>query len=110
DREEQVWRVLARMDVQDRRVLPALLLAVVHDVERVTLAIELMIIDGGGDAGGNGKEAGMAEGEPERSLTTHANAQEADRALRDAPALGEIRDDMIDQMPLGGPLGIELGE
>ena len=50
----------------------------------------------------------MFIGHPQRPLSAHAGAHQADAWRPAAPALSDVRDDVFDDMPLGGQLGIEL--
>ena len=91
------------------RVLPALFLAVVHVIEGQALAIELMVLDGRGDASGHREGVRVLQRQPQRSLAAHADAEQRQGGRLQPPAPGEGRDDLFQQMLFRGDLGIEDG-
>src|SRR5438128_9372419 len=74
DAEKDVRRMLTRMYMQQRGILPALFLAVIHAVDRHTLIIKLVIINGRGDGRDHWKQVGMLEGQAQGPLPSHADS------------------------------------
>src|ERR1700736_5005816 len=50
----------------------------------------------------------MLECQPQRSLAAHADPQQADAARPQAPALGEVRQNLIDDVALGRHRRVEF--
>src|SRR5262249_44838113 len=109
DTEEDMRRIVAWMNGQKRRVLPALLLAVVHLVDGQPLAVQLVIVQRRGDASDGRKELGMLERQPQRSLSAPADAGQANTRRREVPARLEGRQDRVKEIALRSDLWIELG-
>src|SRR5262249_29164377 len=99
--EKDVARLLTRMDMHQCSVLPALLLAVVHAIERRTLAVELVIINCGRDCRNNRKGFGVLEGDSKRPLSAHANAEQSDAARAETPLVADPPRHFLNNEPLG---------
>src|SRR4051812_8558252 len=87
DTKEKMRRIMVRWHMHEGRVLPTLLLAVVHLANGLLLFIPLMIIQGGGDAGRDRKLLGIFEGQPQSPLPSHADAKKTDATGAKLPAL-----------------------
>src|SRR4051812_21760047 len=97
------------MNMHRRCVLPALLLAVVHVVERRPLSVQLVILDRRRDGGDDGERLGMTKRQPQRPLSAHADAEQSERTRLEAPALTAEREEMIENEALRRERCVELG-
>ncbi len=106
--EKYVRRMVSRTDMKDRCILPAVFLAVVHLIQRGASAVPIMVVERRGNSPHRGEPVRKPEGQPQGSLAAHADAAETDRPRTDAPAGLKSGPHMVQKMPLGSPLRIEL--
>ena len=52
----------------------------------------------------------MLEGEPQRPLPAHARAEQGDPRRRGLPTLGDVRQHVVEHVPLGVSLGSNSGQ
>src|SRR5262249_25569354 len=101
-----VRRIIMRRHMHDGRVLPALLLAVVHVVERLSVSVELMKFKRRRHGRNSREERRMLEREPQGSLAAHADAMQSHGTRAKVPALENKREQVADDKLLCGELGI----
>src|SRR5205807_2015813 len=109
DGEVDVRRIMERRHLHEGGILPALLAALVHLIERRALTVSLMVVEGGGDARDRREEVGMTKSQAQGALAAHADAAQADVPRANVPALREKRDDAFQQIALRADVRVELG-
>src|SRR5262245_37433931 len=96
-------------DMHQRRVLPALLFARVHLVQRGAGAVELVKVECRSDARCRREYLRMPQRQPQGPLPTHADAKDAQCLGRELPTRPTERHDGIEQIFLRRDDRIELG-
>src|SRR5262249_7574808 len=89
-------------------VLSRLFLAVEHVVERRALSVRLVEIERRRNPCRHGKRLRMPKRQPQRPLSSHADAENSDGPRRQLPSRSHERHDVLDDELLGSGLGIEL--
>ncbi len=107
--EELVPRPVERVDVEGGRVLPGIFGVAVHFFEsRIDSFLDALLkIDGGRNRGDRGKNIGVLVRHSERTLATHAHAQQRQLGRPGVPVLGDKRQDAIEDVALGGDRAVE---